>query len=119
MGTVKRGGPLRSRSPKRLAEAELRAQVLQDVAWRDGPYCYAERLVPQVPCRVYGGRKPLEGHEVIARSQWPGGHLVADNVRLLCPAHHDWATRNAVTPEHPEGEAHAVGLHGRSWERPA
>jgi hypothetical protein len=106
-----RRAPLRARSRKRTEEAPDRAWALQVVSLRDGVGCWAARL-DIGPC---GGTDPAralyEGHEVIPRSAWPGGHLVPSNIRLLCQRHHDWVG------DHPT-LAHAVGLHGYSWERP-
>lgn len=94
-----------------MAEAPERQAVLDAVAERDGRGCYAADLVTVVRCGTMPGRAPLEGHEVIPRSAWPGGHLVAENVRLVCPVHHDWIGDH-------EREARTLGLHGYSWERP-
>lgn len=54
---------------------------------------------------------PLDPHEVIPRSVWPDGELVLENVMMVCRRHHEWIGDN---PAH----AHALNLHGFSWERP-
>lgn len=54
---------------------------------------------------------PLDPHEVIPRSAWHDGQYVLDNVLMVCREHHDWIG------DYPDA-AHAVGLHGYSWERP-
>lgn len=54
---------------------------------------------------------PLDPHEVIPRSAWADGALDPSNVVSLCRLHHDWVGDN------PD-DAHAIGLHGYSLERP-
>lgn len=98
--------PLPSTSVRRRAERLRRAEVVLAARVRDGG-CVARALVPEIGCHG-----PLDGHEVIPRSGWPGGHLVVENVATVCRAHHRWIDRNLI-------EAHALGLHGYSWERPA
>lgn len=93
-------------SDRALAQLPERARVV-DAAWeRDRGQCQAERLVPDCRC---GGK--LDPHEIIPRSAWPGGELVVDNVVMVCRRHHEWIG------DHPV-EAHRLGLHGYSWERP-
>ena len=82
---LKRGGPLRQRSRKREQERWDRIYTLEAVRHRDGSGCYAAGLVPFIKC---GG--VVDGHEIIPRGRWPGGHLVPGNVRLVCRRHHDW-----------------------------
>lgn len=94
--------------PQRAAARALVLGMRRSIA-RDT--CEAAALVPHVACwHPASARTPLDGHEVIPRSVWPDGDLSVDNVRMVCRAHHDWIG------EHPD-EAHAVGLHGYSWER--
>lgn len=101
------------RSSKRIARRSERALALLgerasavDEAWdRDRGRCQAEHLVPEVRC---GG--PLDPHEIIPRSVWPGGERVVMNIAIICRNHHCWIDN------HPDA-AHAVGLHGYSWER--
>lgn len=94
-----------SQSEKVLAQLPDRARTV-DQAWqRDRGQCRAEHLVPEVRC---GG--PLDVHEIIPRSAWPGGQYVLTNVLLVCRRHHDWIGN------FPEA-AHEIGLHGFSWER--
>lgn len=103
---LKRGGRLPQRSPKRLAETEDRAALRMRVLRRDGFQCQARLKLPRIRC---GG--PLDVHEVIPRSVWPGAHLVDSDCLTICRAHHSFVTDNP-------SEAAAVGLHGFSWERP-
>lgn len=94
------------KSQKRRREELARAEVAVAARARDGG-CVARGLVPDHVCAG-----PLDPHEVIPRSAWPGGHLVLDNVRTLCRAAHEWVHAN-------ERAAHRLGLHGYSWERPS
>lgn len=103
--------PIRRESEKRAGERREREQVAARARARDRG-CVVERMVPDglpgpwdEPC---GG--PLDAHEVIPRSAWPGGHLVLDNVRTVCRQHHRWVDN------YPD-DAERVGLHGRSWQR--
>ncbi len=80
--------PLRSQSDKRRSEAAARAQVRIDVLARDGECIPANRGMPG-PCEVYGGRAPLEVHEIAARGTHPGSHLDPDLCVATCPSHHD------------------------------
>ena len=73
---------------------------------RSGGQCVAKDLVPEIDC--WG---PLDADEVAPRSARPGGHLIADNVQMLCRAHHDW--KHAYP-----NEAAARGLRAWSWETP-
>lgn len=93
------------RSPKRIAETDERAAVRAAVHARDH-VCQAIGVIPHHTCAG-----PLDVDEIIPRSAWPGGHLVGDNCQLLCRRAHDWKG------DHP-ADAHALGLHGYSWERP-
>lgn len=54
---------------------------------------------------------PLDAHEIIPRSVWPDGELVASNIIVVCRIHHAWIG------DHPKW-AHELGLHGFSYERP-
>lgn len=100
---------IRAKSARREAETPERQRVVAEAFARDGHRCRARDLVPQVRCRG-----PLDPHEIIPRSAWAAGYLVLANIVSLCRAHHDW------TEEHrgKDGEAHRIGLHGFSWERP-
>lgn len=102
----RRRGPLPPRSAKRIDEDDERWVVIAEVTRRDGGRCQARVLVPSVRC---GGQHDV--HELIPRSAWPGGHLIAENCILICRAHHRWVDGN------PDA-AHAVGLHSYSWARP-
>lgn len=61
-----------------------------------------------MPWECHGG---LEVHELIPRDAWRDGYLIDDNCVTLCADHHRWVTNN------PD-DAHKIGLHGYSWERP-
>jgi hypothetical protein len=86
--------------------AKLRRQVVTAVRARDLSRCTAAPRVPEVLCQG-----PLDVHERIPRSAWPGGDLVIDNCILVCRAHHDWIDDNPKL-------AHDLHLHGYSWEIP-
>jgi hypothetical protein len=94
---VKRGEPLRrrtriaQRSPKRIAEADRRREVIAEVVARDGPGCKALRLIPGHAC--WG---PLDPDEYDQRGTRPGGHLDPTNVQMLCRAAHTWATEHQL-----------------------
>lgn len=95
-------------SAKRAGKADERRAVVALVVARD-KVCQAANLhalISDLPC---GGR--LDPHERIPRSAWAAGYYVADNVVLVCEHAHRWIDN------HPNG-AHALGLHGYSWERP-
>ena len=98
--------PLPALSTRRRQEKPQRDAVRAQVLERDGG-CTAARLVPHVAC---GG--PLDCHEVIPRSAWAAGYLVESNTRMVCRRHHSWIGDHVA-------DAHAAGLHGFSWERPA
>lgn len=122
----RRPAVVRGRSERALAKLPERARVVDEVWDRDRGQCRAAQIITAytmgrfimpiemaaaaamqlVPC---AGR--LDPHEIIPRSAWPGGELVVDNVVLICRNHHRWVG------DHPS-MAHAVGLHGFSWERP-
>lgn len=92
------------RSEKTAGRLDERIAVV-DQAWaRDRGLCRARPLV--------GGRcgGPLDAHEIIPRSAWREGQFVVANVVMVCRTHHRWID------DHP-AEAHAVGLHGFSYER--
>jgi hypothetical protein len=83
------------RSKPRLVPSDLYAEVV-----RRDMGCVAQRLVPQVLC---SGR--LDPHHVLMRSQ--GGKDIAENLKTLCRAHHDWVHG------HP-AESYALDLLRRS-----
>jgi hypothetical protein len=106
---------VRTQSRKRRGEARLRQAVLEAVVLRDGEGCYASAVIRR---RYHDGcgwpltcAGELDGHEIIPRSRWPGGHLVASNIRMCCRRHHDFVHAHPVT-------ATTLGLLAPSWERP-
>lgn len=116
-----------SRSEKALAKLPERARVVDEAFDRDRGQCRAVILVrehlmgrsPATPdvdevmlaLRAISCRGRLDPHEIIPRSAWAAGELVVENVVMICRRHHDWVG------DFPDA-AHAVGLHGYSWERP-
>lgn len=117
MGTVVKRSPLRSISKRRRGELPARRALVARVIHRDRSQCqfarywlHAGRLgdpfADARPCRY-----PLDVHEIIPRSAWAGGWLDDTNCVVLCRAHHEWVG------DHPD-HAHAIGLHGWSWEKP-
>jgi hypothetical protein len=82
---------LAPRSAKRIGEADRRREVIEEVIERDGHWCKAANLVPEVAC---GG--PLDADEWELRSARPGGHLDPSNVQILCRRHHDWKHREVL-----------------------
>lgn len=93
----RRRGGLAPRSEKARGIAEERETVTRPaVIARDGERCFGAEVLPEVRCARAHGRRDLELHEVVARSQWKGGVTDPANCRLLCPAHHDYVTHDAV-----------------------
>lgn len=124
---MKRGGPLRRRTPlrqvsrKRRDEKSARDAVRAEVTARDGAGCHALRVLDNRRAAAAQHHWPLtcwhpsgldlDLHERIPRSAWPGGQLVASNVMLVCRRHHEWIDAHETT-------AATLGLHGYSWDRP-
>lgn len=113
---LRRTGRLRAMSPKRRAEAAQRRAVIAAVKLRDGDRCHAQVVISRraEAAAVHGWPitcdGPLDAHEKIPRSAWPGGHLVTSNVIMVCRRHHDWIDAHEIT-------AATLGLHGYSWQR--
>lgn len=127
---MKRSGPPLRRVPLRRVgrvgrrRAAVRARVVAEVSERDGGCRFEEFLLATAtdvlhdvvfssrhrPPKRCGGR--LDRHELIPRSAWPAGELVASNIVVLCRRHHSWVSDNPML-------AHVLGLHGFSWERPS
>lgn len=105
-----RGKPVSAVSSKRRSEQAQRAAVREAVILRDRG-CRGVGVIPGHVCGRVDGRPRLEVHEIIPRSAWPAGYLVESNCISLCPVGHDWVGL------HPS-DAHELGLHGYSWERP-
>lgn len=110
---MKRGGRLPPRSSKRIAEADERRAVVAEVVARDGHWCQAITLVPEVKC---GG--PLDADEWELRSARPGGHLDPSNVQMLCRAHHDWKGREVIEAAHRGLRPYPVGYMGPRVDHP-
>jgi 5-methylcytosine-specific restriction endonuclease McrA len=90
---MKRGGPLRRRTPLKRSEFRRSGggsgptrKVRQEVIERD-EVCRAAVLVPSVRC---GGGPHV--HHVLPRSQG-GGHDLS-NLLLVCTVHHGWIHAN-------------------------
>jgi hypothetical protein len=103
------GWGLRPKSKKRLDEEAERERVKREVRTRDGNECCVRARRLQTGVRCSG---PKDVHEIIPRSAWKAGYLVPDNCIVICRAHHDWV-------DHNPDDAHDLGLHGYSWERPS
>lgn len=101
---MKRGGPLRRRTPlrPRSKKAVEVAAKRREMAALVGPLAICE--FPG--CR----RSPDDWHERLPRGQGGSPTDPANRV-LLCRPHHDWVEL------HPK-EAHAMGLRRWSWEGP-
>lgn len=93
-------------SDKTRRQRPTRRRALAIVAARDGVRCAAVGRIPHG--HVCGG--PLDGHELISRGRWPGGHLVPANIILVCRVAHCWID------DHPV-EAVERGLLAHSWDR--
>lgn len=107
---------MRSVSRKRQRERPQREAAIAAVIERDGEGCFAFRQImafpmskipPGTPITCAG---PLDAHEVIQRSVYPGGHLDPANIRMVCRRHHSWLDTDASF-------AHELGLFRFSWER--
>ena len=94
-------------SAKRAGQRAARQKLVAEVLERDGWECQADH--DQMPGAVCGGQ--LDVHEVIPRSAWALGYLVASNCVTVSRRCHEWISAN------PEA-AHTLGLHGHSWDRP-
>jgi hypothetical protein len=119
---MKRGGYLARRTPmrrisvKRRREESKRAAACREVDERDGLGCYAFLVINKRRATAIAHGWPItcagtvDHHEVIPRSAWPGGHLIASNIRRVCRRHHDWIDAHEIT-------AATLGLHGYSHQR--
>jgi hypothetical protein len=104
-GGLRRTGQLPPMSKKRRQALPDRDACREAVLTRDSYRCRAACVVPDVAC---GGQ--LDVHEIIPRSAWPDGWLVAENCLTVCRAHHTWIGF------HPT-KAAELGLHAFSWDR--
>lgn len=96
---------LRPVSRKRRSETKARAEVRRVTFERAGYQCQAREVWLDIEC---GG--PLDCHEIVARSAYPGGHLDPSNTLALCRRHHDAVDAEPL-------KAAAKGLKRWSWER--
>lgn len=106
--------PLKPMSAKKRAKQAKRRIVVLRVMQRDGSCRFRASVDASREPWEYADftcAGPLDVHEIIPRSAWRDGDLEVDNCVLLCRRHHDWVG------DHPT-EAHELGLHGYSWERP-
>lgn len=105
---------MRVYSKKRDAQKPRRAAVVAQVLDRDGGCQWSKACLHGGALHLTGlpCAGPLDVHEIIPRSAWAKGYLEPSNCIALCRAHHGWVG------DHPT-DAHAMGLHGYSWERPA
>ena len=92
------------RSAKRIAEAPKRRAVKSLAMLRADGRCEARDVLD------HDCEGPLDAHELIPRSEYPGGHLDQRNVIIICRVAHDWVH------DHPK-DAYRVGLLKHSWER--
>lgn len=102
---------MRQVSKKRAAERTARLALLERIAKRDGG-CVARpggRFDLGTACSTIPGRYAFEGHELVRRSQFAGGHLVDDNVVTLCSGHHEFVTANPAA-------AKSAGLSITRWD---
>src|SRR5215207_8948721 len=101
---------MRRISRERLREGPARRRALAVVKMRDGEGCFALARLYEVPIsRLREAHAPvtcsghLDGHEMIQRSVYPGGHLDPANIRMVCRRHHEWLERDTEL-------AHQLGL---------
>lgn len=101
---MKRRGPIRPVSDKRLAEADERIAVVAATHERAKFRCEGRDHLPG-PCSPHG-RGPggnaygLDCNELRPRGRG-GSHLNLDNTVSLCRAHHDYVTLNRGPEMHP------------------
>lgn len=83
---LKRSTPLKSKKrltskPRKIPDS-VRAQVMaRDMG------CVAQFMIREVVCSGH-----LDAHHVLMRSQ--GGPDTAENLKVLCRAHHEWVHRH-------------------------
>lgn len=105
---MKRSGPprrrtrLRARSQRTVEQQPTRDQVCEQVAAEYRHRCALARFgwcagPGGMPWRQGG---PLDFHEVIRRSQWPGAHLDPRLVIPLCRAHHELDGTLSIAEQH-------------------
>lgn len=99
---MKRGGSLRSRSPRTAGRREAIAEASVQALERDRYRCQAVGLV----AHECSERRGVDPHHLISKGAAP--ELVAEvaNLVAVCRRAHDWIG------DHPE-EARELGLYGR------
>lgn len=98
---MKRGGPLRSRSPRQREHYAAVAAACAAAVERDRGVCQARRLVPEVRC--WG---PIDPQHLIPQGVQRSLADVPENIVACCRGHHEWVG------DHPLA-ARELGLHGR------
>ena len=83
---LKRTTPLRSKKRLKSTYRGIPDSVRAEVMARDMG-CVAQFMVREVICSGH-----LDAHHVLMRSQ--GGPDTADNLKVLCRAHHEWVHRH-------------------------
>jgi hypothetical protein len=83
---LKRKTPLRSKSKLKSKPRSISESLRREVTLRDAG-CVAQLLVREVVCSGH-----LDAHHVLMRSQ--GGQDTAENLKMLCRAHHEWVHRH-------------------------
>ena len=112
---MKRSGPIRRRSrlqPRSAATTDARSE--REALCARVAAAYGHRCALHTPgeCRGAAGYvwrvgDPLDFHEVVRRSQWPGAHLDERFVIPLCRHHHNLDLRLSV--------AEQVGIRAPRW----
>lgn len=106
---MKRGGPIKQRSDKRVAEDREREKAKVVVRQRARGGCEARHLVGQMVVDT-GCAGPFDFHEVLTRAR--GGSITdPENILMVCRRHHDWITENPAA-------SLSLGLVRNSWDDP-
>ena len=84
---------MRSMSAKRRRQLAERTRVREQVIARDQT-CVARTVITEIACGFLPERPGLEVDEIRGGSYRCTEWLQPERCRLLCPAHHDFATDN-------------------------